>query len=409
MKGPGVRVDQDVRRFWRCPLCGKVTRTAGRVTTVVCLCTGEPRWMQLEPTPRRPRYVPPPRELEPVEEYILPPDPPRAKAPVAVTETGEAPSPAPFGDGLELLAAESGLVIETEFRSELVGDGAAESTSRGGSEAPPDKRGTDERTTGERGTGERRPPRGPRPPRGESRERPPRPGRGGGGRGPGGVETGGSGASGGERGRGGAAQTRGPRRPDRPGSAARRDAGGSGVPPETRHGDAQPLSSSPPTGGEAAGSSPAGPAVAGAGSETGSPETGSLGTGSSGTGRRRRRGRQRDVPSQLGAGGPANAAHPDLPSEAPPLPTKGPSNRGSSPGRGKTVVRSVEGAGPDANPAEGEVSSELSESSEGTETGRGRRSRRRRRGGRGPQGNDAPPSGHPAQESPPESFGEGVD
>ncbi|MFN6106417.1 MAG: hypothetical protein ACK5EA_18450, partial [Planctomycetaceae bacterium] len=209
MKGPGVRVDQDVRRFWRCSQCGKVTRTAGRVTTMVCLCTGEPRWMQLEPTPRRPRYVPPPRELEPVEEYSLPPDPPRAASPVSAAETSESsPGNSPFGEGLDLLAAESGLVIETEFRSAPVGALDDETLPRTENQTPSD----------ERGAGERRPPRGPRPPRGrapqrgESRERPPRPGRGGG-RPASAGESSPPPSTRGDRGRGGSTPARGPRRP----------------------------------------------------------------------------------------------------------------------------------------------------------------------------------------------------
>ncbi len=77
MKGPGVRVDLDVRRTWRCPKCGRVLRAAGQVVAVPCSCAPERTWMTLEQPPPRPRYVPPPRELEPVEDYTLEPDPPR--------------------------------------------------------------------------------------------------------------------------------------------------------------------------------------------------------------------------------------------------------------------------------------------------------------------------------------------
>ncbi|MCY2965897.1 MAG: hypothetical protein NT069_20085, partial [Planctomycetota bacterium] len=66
-----------VRRTWRCPKCGRVLRTAGQVVAVPCSCVPERTWMTLEPPSPRLRYVPPPRELEPVEDYILEPDPPR--------------------------------------------------------------------------------------------------------------------------------------------------------------------------------------------------------------------------------------------------------------------------------------------------------------------------------------------
>ena len=49
MRGPGYRLDLDVRRVWRCPQCGKERRLGGEVTAVACACgkamqiAGEPR------------------------------------------------------------------------------------------------------------------------------------------------------------------------------------------------------------------------------------------------------------------------------------------------------------------------------------------------------------------------------
>jgi len=46
MRGPGVRLDLDVRRVWKCPACQLVRRVSGDLTAIRCHCAGEP-WMQL--------------------------------------------------------------------------------------------------------------------------------------------------------------------------------------------------------------------------------------------------------------------------------------------------------------------------------------------------------------------------
>lgn len=38
MKGPGLRIDVDVRRAWRCPVCGQSARLAMDVTAPRCPC-----------------------------------------------------------------------------------------------------------------------------------------------------------------------------------------------------------------------------------------------------------------------------------------------------------------------------------------------------------------------------------
>jgi hypothetical protein len=40
MKGPGFRVDLDVRRLWECPACGRRLKMPGDVTNMSCDCRG---------------------------------------------------------------------------------------------------------------------------------------------------------------------------------------------------------------------------------------------------------------------------------------------------------------------------------------------------------------------------------
>ena len=57
MKGPGIRIDLDVRRIWTCPRCSRVTKYLGDVVALRCGCSAEPNWMQLTDLPRRQRAV----------------------------------------------------------------------------------------------------------------------------------------------------------------------------------------------------------------------------------------------------------------------------------------------------------------------------------------------------------------
>lgn len=57
MKGPGNRIDLDVRRIWKCSRCGRVAKYLGDVVALRCSCGAEPTWMQLSDAPRRPRAV----------------------------------------------------------------------------------------------------------------------------------------------------------------------------------------------------------------------------------------------------------------------------------------------------------------------------------------------------------------
>jgi hypothetical protein len=52
MKGPGMRLELDVRRIWRCPACGREARSEGGVVAKVCGCTKDGVAMRLVELPR---------------------------------------------------------------------------------------------------------------------------------------------------------------------------------------------------------------------------------------------------------------------------------------------------------------------------------------------------------------------
>ena len=51
IKGPGIRLDLDVRRVWRCPTCQRVLKTAGHITSRRCPIDGA--FMQLDDSAQR--------------------------------------------------------------------------------------------------------------------------------------------------------------------------------------------------------------------------------------------------------------------------------------------------------------------------------------------------------------------
>jgi hypothetical protein len=65
MKGPGMRLDLDVRRVWQCPACGAELRSDGNVVARFCNCTREGIAMRLVERPPPPLVRRPPREPEP--------------------------------------------------------------------------------------------------------------------------------------------------------------------------------------------------------------------------------------------------------------------------------------------------------------------------------------------------------
>ena len=54
MRGAGLRLNVDVRRHWRCPACGAERRLPATVTSVRCVCSGNPH-LQLVEGQRRDR------------------------------------------------------------------------------------------------------------------------------------------------------------------------------------------------------------------------------------------------------------------------------------------------------------------------------------------------------------------
>ena len=66
IKGPGLRLNLDVRRLWECPKCGRQRKLSGDVVSQFCRCGGESggdgAWMRLLEAKRtvradRPRVV----------------------------------------------------------------------------------------------------------------------------------------------------------------------------------------------------------------------------------------------------------------------------------------------------------------------------------------------------------------
>src|SRR5262245_7178595 len=70
VKGPGLRIDLDVRRIWCCAKCGKTVRTAVQVVAQRCGCADAP-WMSLQPPVKREPFRPPVREPLPDVEAPL--------------------------------------------------------------------------------------------------------------------------------------------------------------------------------------------------------------------------------------------------------------------------------------------------------------------------------------------------
>ena len=68
IKGPGIRLDLDVRRVWRCPQCQRVLKTAGHITSRRCPIDGE--FMQLDDSAQRAtsRFSFPPITIDQVDE-----------------------------------------------------------------------------------------------------------------------------------------------------------------------------------------------------------------------------------------------------------------------------------------------------------------------------------------------------
>lgn len=75
MRGPGLRVQTDVRRSWRCPACGQERRIPATIVSVVCPCQTPNLQMRLvEPMRKvRPEPIPLPPYFEP-EDFLSEPE-----------------------------------------------------------------------------------------------------------------------------------------------------------------------------------------------------------------------------------------------------------------------------------------------------------------------------------------------
>ncbi len=85
MKGPGQRIDLDVRRIWKCPQCGKTRKLGGEITSVRCNCRREDVWMQLVEVEEDSATSP-----EPVDESPAPQTPAPAEQPPTPEEKSAA-------------------------------------------------------------------------------------------------------------------------------------------------------------------------------------------------------------------------------------------------------------------------------------------------------------------------------
>ena len=91
MKGPGMRPDLDVRRVWRCPSCGRETRSDGQAVSRVCGCTKDGVAMRLvelprpKPTVRLPEPPTPDPDIPELADFPtdIPVNPPAKRAPAA--------------------------------------------------------------------------------------------------------------------------------------------------------------------------------------------------------------------------------------------------------------------------------------------------------------------------------------
>jgi hypothetical protein len=84
MRGPGLRLKYDVRRLWRCPVCGYERRAPAMEVVVRCHCNHEEPWMKLVEPKRQVR--PPARPHDPYIEVASPPDEPEPQ-PAEIPET----------------------------------------------------------------------------------------------------------------------------------------------------------------------------------------------------------------------------------------------------------------------------------------------------------------------------------
>lgn len=105
MRGPGYKLTGDVRRQWRCPLCGSERKLQGDITSLMCGCR-DGAWMQivseqiLVPRPlQRPSDV----ERRPIDFGIEPAPPSTAPKPEAtIIKPAISIDPEPIQESIEM-------------------------------------------------------------------------------------------------------------------------------------------------------------------------------------------------------------------------------------------------------------------------------------------------------------------
>ena len=93
MKGPGNRIDLDVRRIWECPRCHKQRRANGDVVSLRCGCTGDGESMRLVEKQRLVRSFA--DVVERVQNVSDPDEQPSAEQALKTEQNADEPQPAP--------------------------------------------------------------------------------------------------------------------------------------------------------------------------------------------------------------------------------------------------------------------------------------------------------------------------
>ena len=107
MKGPGIRLDLEVRREWECPHCGKRRRATGDVVALRCGCTRDKESMKLLEGQRQTRSFA--EVIERVQSASKPSEPQQPAEPEPAIDdkpesTGAAVSEAPQSSAAETVA-----------------------------------------------------------------------------------------------------------------------------------------------------------------------------------------------------------------------------------------------------------------------------------------------------------------
>ncbi|MCH7989827.1 MAG: hypothetical protein IID46_11855, partial [Planctomycetes bacterium] len=92
IKGPGSRIDLDVRRLWKCPQCGSRAKTDGTTVSRQCFCLKNGVWMTLvEERPPKKEYQPRPADdvVEPQTEAVAEPVDVTAESSAAETDSAQ--------------------------------------------------------------------------------------------------------------------------------------------------------------------------------------------------------------------------------------------------------------------------------------------------------------------------------